>query len=383
MEEIRTHPDKKKADRIRIGKLASILSILLNLLLFGGKLLAGLLSGTISIVADAFNNLSDATASIVSFVGFRLSAQPPDADHPFGHARYEYISGMLVAALILVMGYELVKSSVEKIFSPSGSTLSALSVAILAASIAVKFGMFLMNRYFAAKIDSTVLKTTALDSRNDALITSVVLASAAIEHFSGLQIDGFTGFAVALFILYSGVKLIKETIDPLLGTGGKTEIRNGIANIVRLHPKVLGFHDLLIHDYGPEQCFATIHLEIDQHESSVACHELIDHIERRCMKLLGVHLVAHYDPVITDDPELSRLRESAENALFRIDESLSLHDFRVVQKDNHIRLVFDVPLPDRLRNQKEEIRRFITDEICKDEGAQLDIRITFDTQMEE
>jgi len=188
---------------------------------------------------------------------------------------------------------------------------------------------------------------------------------------------------VALFILYSGVKLIKETIDPLLGTGGKTEIRNGIANIVRLHPKVLGFHDLLIHDYGPEQCFATIHLEIDQHESSVACHELIDHIERRCMKLLGVHLVAHYDPVITDDPELSRLRESAENALFRIDESLSLHDFRVVQKDNHIRLVFDVPLPDRLRNQKEEIRRFITDEICKDEGAQLDIRITFDTQMEE
>ncbi len=383
MEEIRTHPDKKKADRIRIGKLASILSILLNLLLFGGKLLAGLLSGTISIVADAFNNLSDATASIVSFVGFRLSAQPPDADHPFGHARYEYISGMLVAALILVMGYELVKSSVEKIFSPSGSTLSALTVAILSASIAVKFGMFLMNRYFAAKIDSTVLKTTALDSRNDALITSVVLASAAIEHFSGLQIDGFTGFAVALFILYSGVKLIKETIDPLLGTGGKTEIRNGIANIVRLHPKVLGFHDLLIHDYGPEQCFATIHLEIDQHESSVACHELIDHIERRCMKLLGVHLVAHYDPVITDDPELSRLRESAENALFRIDESLSLHDFRVVQKDNHIRLVFDVPLPDRLRNQKEDIRRFITDEICKDEGAQLDIRITFDTQMEE
>ncbi|MBE5767207.1 MAG: cation transporter [Clostridiales bacterium] len=383
MEEIRTHPDKKKADRIRIGKLASILSILLNLLLFGGKLLAGLLSGTISIVADAFNNLSDATASIVSFVGFRLSAQPPDADHPFGHARYEYISGMLVAALILVMGYELVKSSAEKIFSPTESTLSALTVAILAASIAVKFGMFLMNRYFASKIDSTVLKTTALDSRNDALITSAVLASAAIEHFSGLQIDGFTGFAVALFILYSGVKLIKETIDPLLGTGGKTEIRNGIANIVRLHPKVLGFHDLLIHDYGPEQCFATIHLEIDQHESSVACHELIDHIERRCMKLLGVHLVAHYDPVITDDPELSRLRESAENALFRIDESLSLHDFRVVQKDNHIRLVFDVPLPDRLRNQKEEIRRFITDEICKDEGAQLDIRITFDTQMEE
>ena len=383
MEEIRSHPDKKKADRIRIGKLASILSILLNLLLFGGKLLAGLLSGTISIVADAFNNLSDATASIVSFVGFRLSAQPPDADHPFGHARYEYISGMLVAALILVMGYELVKSSIEKIFSPSGSTLSALTVTILAASIAVKFGMFLMNRYFAAKIDSTVLKTTALDSRNDALITSVVLASAAIEHFSSLQIDGFTGFAVALFILYSGVKLIKETIDPLLGTGGKTEIRNGIANIVRLHPKVLGFHDLLIHDYGPEQCFATIHLEIDQHESSVACHELIDHIERRCMKLLGVHLVAHYDPVITDDPELSRLRESAENALFRIDESLSLHDFRVVQKDNHIRLVFDVPLPDRLRNQKEDIRRFITDEICKDEGAQLDIRITFDTQMEE
>lgn len=376
------NPDKKN-ERIRIGKFASVLGIAFNLLLFAGKFLAGTLSGTISIVADAFNNLSDATASIVSFVGFRLSAQPPDAEHPFGHARYEYISGMLVAALILVMGFELAKSSIEKIFSPAESRICTLTIVILAVSIAIKAAMFLMNRHFAAKIHSTVLKTTALDSRNDALITFAVLLSAVAEKHFGRQIDGFTGLAVALFILYSGINLIRETIDPLLGTGGKTELRKGIAEIIGKHPKVLGFHDLLIHDYGPEQCFASIHMEIDQSESSMDCHALIDHIENECFQALGVHLVAHYDPVITDDPELLRLRECAEAALFRIDESLSLHDFRVIRKRSRTRIIFDVPLPDHLRRQKEDIRRFLNDEICRETGKPCEIFITFDTQAPE
>ena len=364
--------------RARTGRLAAIIGILCNLVLFAGKLLAGTLSGAVSIVADAFNNLSDASGSIVTLVGFRLSVRPPDAKHPYGHARYEYIAGMVVAALILVMGFELGKSSFEKILSPAPTELSLLTVIILCVSVLLKLGLFVLNRTLAVRIDSTALRTTALDSRNDALITCAVLAAAIIERFTAFSVDGYIGLAVALFIFLSGIKLVRETIDPLLGTAGSAELREKLVGTVLSHPEVLGIHDLLVHDYGPRQCFASLHVEMDSDSDPVTCHDIIDRIEQDCLAAHNVHLVIHHDPIVTRDPEYDRLCAAVGDILLCFDDALRMHDLRISADDQGTVLTFDIALPDRLRGEKDAIRRFVDVELVRREGDDCRAVITFD-----
>ena len=367
-------------DRAKIGKRSGIVGIVCNLLLFAGKFLAGTLAGSVSVTADAMNNLTDATSSIVTLLGFKLAEKPADADHPYGHARFEYLSGLAVAALIVIIGADLGKTSFEKILSPEAVSFSVLTVAILAVSVVAKLLLWLYNKALAKAIRSTTLAATAQDSRNDAVATSAVLLAGVIEYFTGASIDGWMGMAVALFILYSGAMLGKETISPLLGENASPELRELIVDYVRSQPKVLGYHDLMVHDYGPGQRFATLHVEMDNREPALLCHELIDNMERECYKNHGVHLVIHYDPVITDDPELNRLRASCEALLTQLDERLHLHDFRMVQGGGHTNLIFDVALPGDLAGQEGKITAHLQENLTRQEGKNIYTVITFDPE---
>ncbi|MBQ8768200.1 MAG: cation transporter, partial [Oscillospiraceae bacterium] len=299
------HPEGTGDPKTRsaIGKLSGVVGIIANLLLFAGKLVAGLLSGSVSITADAMNNLSDASSSIVTFVGFKLAEKPADEDHPYGHARFEYLSGLAVAALIIVIGFELAKTSVQKIFNPAAVAFSGVTVAVLLGSIAMKLWLAIFNGTLSKKIHSGTLAATAADSRNDCVTTAAVLLAGTVEYFTSWQVDGFMGLAVALFILWSGAKLAKETVDPLLGEAASPELQALIVDYISANPKVLGYHDLMVHDYGPGQRFASLHVEMDQKEDPLLCHEIIDDIERECLQSHNIHLVIHYDPVVTDDPE--------------------------------------------------------------------------------
>ena len=344
------------AARSAIGKLSGAVGIVCNLLLCAMKLLAGTLAHSVSITADALNNLSDATSSIVTLLGFKLAERPADEDHPYGHARYEYLSGLAVAAIIVVIGFELAKTSVEKIIHPAAVDFSLVTVLVLCGSIAVKLWMAAFNGSLGRMIRSSTLEAAAADSRNDCLATGAVLIAGIIEWLTDWQVDGFMGLGVALFILYSGCNLAKETISPLLGEAADPLLREQIARFISSDPKVLGFHDLMVHDYGPGQRFASLHVEMDKDEDPLLCHEIIDDLERECLKQLGVHLVIHYDPVVTDDPELERMRTLV-TAILRVkDERLSIHDFRMVPGEGHTNLIFDVSLPAQLRGQEKTIQ---------------------------
>ncbi len=364
--------------RSAMGSLSGYVGIGCNLLLFLGKLLVGTLAGSVSITADALNNLSDASGSIVTLIGFRLADKPADRHHPYGHARAEYLSGLAVAALILFIGFELAGSSVEKIFRPAPVQISGLTAAVLLASIAVKLWMSLFNRQLGKKIRSTALLATAADSRHDCVATAAVLLAAAGEHFLRLPLDGWVGLGVAAFILWSGVQLARDTISPLLGESADPELREKILKDIRSNPKVLGYHDLMVHDYGPGQRFASLHVEMDRREDPMECHDLIDELERQCLRTHNVHLVIHYDPVVTDDPELRRLKAEVSRLLEQWDERLTLHDFRMIQGRKHMNLVFDVPLPEDLRGKENQIRTGI-EEILNQEGPlTYHVKITFD-----
>ena len=364
--------------RTAIGTLSGVTGIVCNVLLFLGKLIAGTLSGSVSITADAMNNLSDASGSIVTLLGFRVADKPADEEHPYGHARAEYLSGLAVAMLILLIGFELVKSSAEKILHPTAVEFSALAAGVLIASIAVKLWMCLFNRKLGKLIDSTALQATAADSRNDCITTSVVLLASVIEYFLDIRVDGFMGLAVAIFILYSGWNLAKETVSPLLGENADPELRQKIVDYVEQQPKVLGYHDLMVHDYGPGQRFASLHVEMDHREDPLECHERIDDMERECLRSHNVHLVIHYDPVVTDDPELTALKERVSDLLRDRDHRLSLHDFRMVQGKQHMNLVFDVALPTDLQGQEEAIQQTVEDSLNKDGERVYHVKITFD-----
>ena len=367
-----------KKVRTRVGKLSGFVGILCNLLLFAMKLLVGTLSGSVAITADAMNNLSDATSAIVTLIGFRLAEKPADEDHPYGHARYEYLSGLAVAAMILLIGFELGKSSVEKIFSPAAVNFTLPLAAVLAGSVLMKLWMFLFNRKLGKMIGSTTLTATAADSRNDAISTLAVLIAALLEMFFGWQIDGFMGLAVALFILYSGINLAKETISPLLGETASPELRELIIGVVTSRPEVLGYHDLIVHDYGPGQRFASMHVEMDQKQNPLECHELIDDLERQCLQQHNVHLVLHYDPVITGDPEMDRLRGAVEQILTEIDGDITIHDFRMVTGKGHTNLIFDVALPARLMPEKKQIKKQLDAQLAQRlEGTYYTV-VTFD-----
>ena len=367
-------------DRAAVGKRSGAVGIVCNLLLFAAKILVGTLSGSVSITADAMNNLTDATSSIVTMLGFKLSEKPADADHPYGHARFEYLSGLAVAALIIVIGVELGKTSLAKIFAPEPVAFEVFTGIVLVLSMAVKLGLWLFNRALSKTIRSTALAATAQDSRNDAIATGVVLIAGLVEAFTGAMIDGWMGAAVALFILYSGAMTAKDTISPLLGESASPELRELIVDYVRQQPKVLGYHDLMVHDYGPGQRFATLHVEMSTNESPLACHELIDDMERECYQNHGIHLVIHYDPVITDDPELTRFREGCDQLLGMLDKRLHLHDFRMVQGDAHTNLIFDVALPSDMAGRESEITAYLEGNLSRQEGKRIYTVITFDPE---
>ncbi len=342
--------------RFAVGKLSGRVGIVCNLLLAGSKLLVGLMASSVAIMADGLNNLSDAASSIVTLIGFRLAEKPADEEHPFGHARFEYLSGLVVSELIILIGFELAKNSAQKILHPAQVKFSVVMVGVLLFSILVKFGMFRMNAYLGKLISSNTLEATAQDSRNDIITTGAVLAAALIDRGTGLQTDGYIGLAVALFILYSGAKMAKETISPLLGENTNPELQKLIVDQLTSCPKVLGCHDLMVHDYGPGQRFASVHVEMDKNEDPLVCHELIDGMERACLKKNGVHLVIHYDPVATDDPEADRMKQIVTSILQMRDEHMSIHDFRMVPGEKSVNLIFDVALPISQQGKEKEIQ---------------------------
>lgn len=364
--------------RAKIGSMSGAVGILSNVLLFGFKLLAALLSGSVSIMADALNNLSDASGSIVTLVGFRLADRPADDKHPFGHARFEYLSGLAVSVLIILIGFELAKSSLDKILHPAAVEFTWVTAVVLIASVGVKSWMFLFNRSLGNRIHSASLHATAADSRNDCIATSAVLLAAVVERLTNLRVDGWMGIAVAVFILYSGWNLARETISPLLGENADEELRRKIVDYIASQPRVLGYHDLMVHDYGPGQRFASLHVEMDKNEDPLACHELIDDMERECLKSHNVHLVIHYDPVVTDDPELTRLREAVKSLLAIKDPRLTIHDFRMVPGEGHTNLIFDVALPLELRGQENELKEALEQALSALDGRRYYCVITFD-----
>ena len=364
--------------RAAIGILSGIVGIVCNVLLCGGKLAVGIATGSVSITADAMNNLSDATSSGVTMLGFRLAERPADEEHPFGHARYEYLSGLAVSALILIIGVELAKSSLDKVLHPAAVEFGWTTAAVLVGSILVKLWMSLFNTRLSKTIHSATLAATAADSRNDVITTSAVLLAALIEHFTAFRADGWMGLAVSCFILYSGVGLAKDTISPLLGENADPELREKIVDNIRACPKVLGFHDLMVHDYGPGQRFASIHVEMDRREDPMECHEIIDDLERECLKSHGVHLVIHYDPVVTNDPELDRMHVRVEQLLHTYDIRLGVHDFRMVPGKGHVNLIFDVVLPTDLRGQEADITAALEKALNQGSGVTYYPVITFD-----
>lgn len=364
--------------RTAVGRLSGAVGIVCNMLLVGLKLTVGVLSGSVSVTADALNNLSDAVSSVVTLVGFRLAERPADSEHPYGHARYEYLSGLAVAALIIVIGFELVKSAVEKILNPTLVALSAPMVAVLAGSILVKLWMSLFNGKLGKLIDSSALKATAADSRNDVIATGAVLLAAVLEYFTRLPLDGYMGLCVAVFILYSGISLAKETISPLLGEAASPVLRQQIVELVESNPYVLGFHDLMVHDYGPGQRFASLHVEMDEKEDPILCHEIIDDIERECLEKLNIHLVIHYDPVVTGDAELEGMRRQVLSHLQEVDERLTIHDFRMVKGGGHSNLIFDVTLPHDMMGRELEIKHGLEKALAAENQGIYHTVITFD-----
>ena len=364
--------------RTAIGTMAGYVGIGCNLLLFALKLLAGILAGSVSVMADALNNLSDASGSIVTLVGFRVAGKPADEHHPYGHARAEYLSALGVAGLIFVIGFELAKSSLEKILHPVPVAFSLLTAAILTVSIGVKLWMALFNRSLGKYIDSGTLMAASADSRNDCVATGAVLAAGAAECFWHVPVDGWMGLAVAAFILRSGWNVARETVSTLLGESADPKLREKIVDYIASRDSVLGYHDLMVHDYGPGRQFASLHVEMDSREDPLKCHEMMDDMERECLRSHGIHLVIHWDPVVTDDPELHRLKESCGKLLQQQDPRLTLHDFRMVPGQRHMNLIFDVALPSDLWQQQKQIRSELESTLCREENRVYHVIINYD-----
>ena len=368
--------------RARIGKLSGAVGIICNCLLAAGKLIVGHMTSSMSITADGLNNLSDGASSIVTLLGFKLAEKPADRKHPYGHARIEYIAGLTVAVMILFIGLELGKSSVEKFINPEPIEFSFTAVWVLFASILVKLFMMLFNLKMGRRINSNALLATAADSRNDVMTTSAVLAASIVEHFYDVRIDGVMGIAVSLFILYSGIKLAGETMSPLLGEGANPELQRQITDYINGCPMVLGCHDLMVHDYGPGRRYASIHVEIDKNEDPMACHARIDRMERECLKNYGTHLVIHYDPVVTDDPEVNSTKRLVNTIIKVRDGRLTIHDFRMVDDGESVKMSFDMILPEDLRGQEQSIKETVEKALNSLDSKKYYADITFDMESE-
>lgn len=346
------------------GLLSSVLGIVLNVLLFCGKYAAGMLTGSIAVMADAINNITDAGSSIVTLLGFKFAGSRPDDDHPFGHGRYEYIAGFVVSMAILLMGVEMAKSSVMKIINPTPVESSTVALIIMAAAILVKLYMFMYNRRIGAKLDSAALKAVATDSVSDCVATLVVLVTTLVSRFTSLALDGWGGLAVAAFILYSGVNSAKDTLSPLLGKAPDRELVESIEKIILAHPEVIGIHDLMVHDYGPGRLVISVHGEVSGAGDIFKLHDVIDCIEDELNEKLGCESIIHMDPIDTDDKRVAEMREAVAAIARAISPELTIHDFRMVPGDSHTNLIFDLVLPHRFELSGEETSRRISEAVA-------------------
>ncbi|WP_294531781.1 cation diffusion facilitator family transporter [uncultured Pseudoflavonifractor sp.] len=345
--------------RQRYGTLSGAVGIFLNLLLSAGKMIAGVLTGSIAITADAFNNLTDAGSSVVTLVGFRMAGKQADNDHPFGHGRIEYLSGLAVSVVILLVGLELAKSSVEKIIHPEPVEFSWLSAGILSAAICVKLWMSYFNRSLSRRIGSAAMAATATDSLSDAAATSAVLLSSLIGRFTGVNIDAWAGILVAIFILRAGWGAAKDTLNPLLGQSPDPELVRDIERTVLAHPQVVGIHDMIIHDYGPGRSMMSLHAEVPAGADIMAVHDEIDAIERELKAKYRIDASIHMDPIVTGDETISRARQMVAGLVREVDPAMTIHDFRMTSGPRHRNLIFDVVVPYSVRQSDEAVRREI------------------------
>lgn len=370
-------PDKKRS---AYGKLCGIVGIALNIILFLGKFFAGMISNSIAITADAFNNLSDAGSSVVTLIGFKLAEKKPDADHPFGFGRMEYLSGLVVSAVILLMGFELVKDSVDKIINPTSVDFSVVVLVILLASIAGKCYMAYYNFSYGKKFDSAALKATATDSLSDCVSTAVVLAATIIGYYTNIQIDGYCGVIVGILIVVAGINAAKETMDPLLGQTPDSEFVERIEEIVLNFNKesIIGIHDLMVHDYGPGRRVISLHAEVPAEGDIIVLHDIIDNLEVKLRTELGSLATIHMDPVVTKDERVMELKEKCQAILKDVEESLTLHDFRVVFGETHTNILFDVVVPHAFGMSDKEVIKLLQEKIWETIGRQYFIVVTID-----
>ena len=374
-------PEDNTRYRGKVAKLSGFVGIICNAVLCAFKMIVGSLSGSVSITADAMNNLSDATSSVVTLAGFRLSEKPADEKHPYGHARFEYLTGLAVAAMILLIGFELLRTSIDKIIHPEAVEFSLYVAIVLIASIVIKLWLSFFNKKLGNTIHSSALLATATDSRNDTISTGAVLIAAVVEYYSGWKIDGYVGVAVALFIIYSGITMGMETISPLLGEASNPELQEKLAKTLKSCPEVLGLHDLMVHDYGPNKCFASVHVEMDSRIDPMKSHELIDDLERICREKLNVLLVIHYDPVIVGDPLLDQTRQEVIDLLQKKDSRITIHDFRMVVGEEHTNIIFDAVLPVDLWKQTDEIKEYVETNMSALGRGKFYAVITFDSAL--
>ena len=349
----------EQAVRKAYGILCGAVGIGFNVLLFIGKFFAGTLAGSIAITADAFNNLSDAGSSFVTLLGFQMAGQKPDSEHPFGHGRIEYLSGLAVSMLILLMGVELAKSSLQKILHPEPVDSSPVVIAILCVSIAVKLYMFSYNRRLGRKLNSSAMEATSMDSLSDSAATLAVLIATLVGHFTGLMIDGWCGILVAAFILWSGFNAAKDTLNPLLGTPPTREFVMQIRDIVMAHKSILGIHDLIVHDYGPGRVMISVHAEVSASENVLELHDEIDNVEKELREKLGCEAVIHMDPIVTDDGITEETRQRVAALVHCIDDEINIHDFRMVVGPTHTNVIFDAVVPFKFRLTDAEVREKI------------------------
>ena len=351
------------AVRRAYGTMCSLYGIFLNLLLFAGKYIAGLISGSVAITADAFNNLSDAGSSIITLLGFAIAGKKPDLDHPFGHGRAEYLAGLVLSGVIILMGFELVKSSFEKILHPEPISSGLLPAVILVCSILVKFYMCLYNRSVGKKINSAAMQATATDSLSDSIATTVVLLSMGISYFFHVNIDGYAGLLVAVFIIYAGFNAAKDTVSPLLGQAPDPEFVQQVADIVTAHPEVVGIHDLAVHDYGPGRVMVSLHAEVSGDGNIFDLHDAIDTAETELKEQLGCIATIHMDPIEADNTEVSQMRAAVAEKLKELDDVISIHDFRMVPGPTHTNLIFDAVVPADYKKSDEELAASIRQHI--------------------
>ncbi len=351
--------------RAKYGFLASVMGVVCNAVLCVSKIVVGFFAGSISIMADGLNNLSDAAANITSLIGFKMAEKPADAEHPFGHARSEYVSGFVVALLILVIGVELFRSSVQKIINPTAVTFNVVLVGVLAFSILVKCWMSAFNKKIGELITSSTLKATAQDSLNDVYTTIAVLIGVLVGHFTGVKIDGYMGVLVAIFILYSGYSLVKETLSPIIGQAPDAELTEMIKREIETEPLILNIHDLIVHDYGPGHRFASVHVEINSEVDVLKAHAAIDELERLVLEKQGVHLVIHYDPVLLNDPYTQKAYDDVNAIVKSIDKTLSIHDLRTVQEKGKTKVLFDVEKPFDFKTNEENLIAEITEKMLQ------------------